>query len=107
MYKEKLAIDDKIVAATPGVERKGKTMPYTSSNGYMFSLFNKDGEIGIRLPKDRQQQMKQEHGCDIFKSHGAVMRDYVLIPDALLENIDFVSSLLAEGNDFVNSLPPK
>ena len=47
MWKEKLKIYDELVSKCSRFERKGKTMPYTSANGYMFSLLNKDGEIGI------------------------------------------------------------
>ena len=50
-YQEQLKIYDQIVAES-GLERKGKTMPYTSANGYMFSQLNKNGEIGIRLSKE-------------------------------------------------------
>jgi hypothetical protein len=32
-----LALYEKVVAAMPGVERKGDTMPYTSLNGHMFT----------------------------------------------------------------------
>ncbi len=38
MWEEKLNIYDELVARCPRFERKGKTMPYTSANGHMFSL---------------------------------------------------------------------
>ena len=50
MWKENLEKYDRIVAKTDRFECKGKTMPYTSANGYMFSLINKDG---VTLPKTR------------------------------------------------------
>ena len=45
MWREKLKIYDELVAKCERFERKGKTMPYTSANGYMFSLYNKACEI--------------------------------------------------------------
>lgn len=48
--------------ARAGLERKGKTMPYTSSNGYMFSQLNKDLEIGIRLSKADTEEFDKEFG---------------------------------------------
>ena len=51
MITEKLKIYDALVAKCTRFKRKGKTMPYTSANGYMFSLLNKDSEIGIRFYK--------------------------------------------------------
>ena len=43
MWKEKLAIYDQLVTKCPRFVRKGKTVPYTSANGHMFSLLNKVG----------------------------------------------------------------
>ena len=42
---KRLEIYDQLVSKCDRFTRKGKTVPYTSSNGYMFSLFNKDGEL--------------------------------------------------------------
>ena len=44
MWKEKLKLYDKLIDTNPNFERKGKTMPYTSVNGHMFSQLNKAGE---------------------------------------------------------------
>ena len=54
IYKEAIAI--------AGLERKGKTMPYTSSNGHMFSLINKDDELGIRLSKEDTATFDSKYG---------------------------------------------
>ncbi len=51
MFEERLKLYDELVAQCPNFERKGKTVPYTSANGYMFSLLNKDAEFGIRFLK--------------------------------------------------------
>lgn len=40
-WNERLAFYDRLIAANPNFERKGKTMPYTSVNGHMFSQLNK------------------------------------------------------------------
>jgi len=45
-----LELYEKLVATNPEVERKGDTMPYTSVNGHMFSLFTKDDQLTLRLP---------------------------------------------------------
>ena len=49
MWDERLKIYDEIVSKCKRFERKGKTVPYTSANGHMFSLLNKAGEIGFRF----------------------------------------------------------
>ncbi|MDT0608083.1 hypothetical protein [Croceitalea rosinachiae] len=68
---------DEIVTLA-NLERKGKTTPYASANGYMFSLINKDDEMGIRLSKEDTREF-EKYGALPFKSHGAIMREYVLI----------------------------
>ena len=98
---------DQLVARCERFKRKGKTMPYTSANGYMFSLLNKDGELGIRFSKEIQEKYIEEFQTGIFKSYGAVMKGYVLIPDAMLEDPESLSSYLNESYDYVMSLEPK
>ncbi|MEL6324404.1 MAG: hypothetical protein AAFQ84_09280 [Pseudomonadota bacterium] len=99
------AIYDRACAAA-GIERKGKNLVYTSANGHMFSQMNKAGELGVRLPKDRQQAMGEEHGAGPFKSYGATMRDYICFTDEMLMDEARVAALLKEGLAFVESLPP-
>lgn len=107
MWEEKLAFYDKLVAAHPTLERKGKTMPYTSANGYMFSLLNKEGELGIRLSKASAKKFMEEHQSTQFKSHGYFMKDYVLIPEKLYGDLDLLVSYLDESYKYVMSLKPK
>jgi hypothetical protein len=107
MYKEKLKIYDALVAKCSRFERKGKTMPYTSANGYMFSLLNKDGEIGIRFSKEVQEKYLTKLDTTLYKSYNAVMRGYILIPDKMLENLDELAKYLDESYDYVMTLEPK
>lgn len=107
MREEKIAHYDKLVAMCSRFERKGKTMPYTSANGYMFSQINKDGELGIRFSKETQEKYIQELDSTYFKSYGAVMKGYVLMPDRLWEDPDVLAKYLNEAFDYVMSLDPK
>ena len=107
MWEKKLAIYDELVSKCPRFERKGKTMPYTSANGYMFSLLNKAGEFGIRFSKEVQQKYIEEFGTGLYKSYGAVMKGYVRIPDEMLEDLDKLAKYLDESYDYVMSLEPK
>ena len=106
-WKVKLKIYDELVDKCPRFERKGKTMPYTSANGHMFSLLNKDGELGFRFSKEVQEQYIVKWNSTIFKSYGAVMRGYVLVPDTMLEDLDALAKILDESYDYVMSLPSK
>ena len=107
MWEERLKIYDELVSKCPRFERKGKTMPYTSANGYMFSLLNKAGEIGIRFSKEVQKKYMEELNTTFYKSYGATMKGYILIPDEMLEDLDNVAKYLDESFDYVMTLEPK
>lgn len=107
MWEEKLRFYDDLIATNPNFERKGKSMPFTSANGHMFSLLNKAGEIGIRLSKESGEAFMEKYNTTGFKSHGAFMQGYILVPEELYSNRDLLSKLLQEGYDYVMSLAPK
>ena len=107
MYEENLKVYDALVAKCPRFERKGKTMPYTSANGHMFSLYNKAGEIGIRFSKEVQQKYMEEYNTTHYTSYNATMRGYILITEEMLKDSDNVVRLLNESYDYVMSLDPK
>lgn len=107
MWEERLKIYDELVAANPKFDRLGKSMPYTAANTYMFSLLNKDGELGIRLSKESQEKFIEEYNSGPFYSHGATMRDYVIIPDHLLNDLETLGKYLDESYEYVMSLPPR
>ena len=107
MWKEQLKIYDEIIDKCPRFERKGKTVPYTSANGYMFSILNKDGELGMRLSKEEGKRFMETHNTTGFRSHGANMRGYVLIPDDVLANFDLLSATLEAAYQYVLTLEPK
>ena len=107
MWQQKLALYDALVAKCPRFERKGKNMVYTSANGHMFSQLNKDGELGIRFSKEVQEKYIKELGTDYFRSYGAVMKGYVLMPEKLWDDLDTLATYLNEGYDYVMTLEPK
>ena len=106
-YENQLKLYDELVSNCPRFERKGKTMSYTSANGYMFSLLNKDGEIGIRFSEDVQREYIEKYSTTAFKSYNAIMRGYILITDEMLKDSYNVVKLLNESFDHVMSLEPK
>ena len=107
MWENKLKRYEDLVSRCPRFEKKGKTVPYTSANGYMFSILNKDGELGIRFSKEVQKKYIEEWGSTLFKSHGAVMHGYVLVPEKMLNNLDKLATYLDEAYDYVMTLEPK
>ena len=107
MREKKEALYNELVSKCERFERKGKTMPYTSANGHMFSQLNKDGELGIRFSKAVQKKKIQELETTNFMSYGANMRAYVKMPENLWDDLDLLAKYLNESYDFVMSLDLK
>ena len=105
-WSEALKKYDELVDLCPEFERKGKTMPYTSDNGHMFSLLNKDGELGFRFSKEQQELYIEEFESDFYYSYGAQMRGYVRIPERMLNDLPKLAGYLKESWEYVMSLPP-
>ena len=107
IWRQNLERYDALVDQCSRFERKGKTMPYTSANGYMFSLVNKDGELGIRFSKEVQQKYLEAYKTSLYKSYNAVMKGYILITEKMLKDTQNVITLLNESYDYVMTLEPK
>ncbi|NVK29309.1 MAG: hypothetical protein HWE14_14745 [Flavobacteriia bacterium] len=107
LWQKRLSRYDELVGQCEDFERLGKTMPYTSANGYMFSLLNKDAEVGIRFSKEVQEAYMQEFNTTYFRSYGAVMKGYILIPEKLFSTPNRIVELLVESHAHVMSLEPK
>lgn len=106
-WKERLIIYDELVSRCPRFERKGKTMPYTSANGHMFSLLNKAGQLGFRYSKEVQEKYIQKFDTTTYHSYGSVMKGYILIPDEMLSDLDNLTNYLNESYDYIMSLDSK
>lgn len=98
---------DRLLATHPEVERKGKNLLYTSVNGHMFTVFSTDAKLGIRLPKAEREAFLEAYQTTLLATYGAVMREYVTVPDALLSDTETLAPYLAMSFDYVRSLKPK
>ena len=105
--EKKVKLYDELIAKCPQFERKGKTMLYTSANGHMFSLLNKDGELGIRFSKEVQEKYFKKLKTTHYQSYGAIMNGYILIPESMWKDLDKLVKLMNESYDYVMSLESK
>lgn len=106
-YAKNLELYEKLVATNPNVKRKGKTMPYTSVNGHMFSLLGKEGKLGLRLPKEEREAFLAEFQSELFVQYGAVMKEYVVVPDDLLKKTNELKKYFDISYEYVSTLKPK
>jgi hypothetical protein len=106
-YADALQAYDTLVATNPKVARKGKTMPYTSVNGHMFSVLTKDGTPALRLPSGDRDAFLVQHRTTPCKMYGMVMEEYVVVPDALLKNTRSLKKYFDASYGYVSALKPK
>jgi TfoX/Sxy family transcriptional regulator of competence genes len=105
---EKIAQYEKLVATLPGIERKGADNPYTSLNGNMFSLLlSPEGRLALRLPEDERETFLEKYNTRLFEAYGAVMREYVAVPDALLAKPKELQKYFAMSFAYAKKLKPK
>ena len=97
---------DALVNRFPEVERKGKTMPYTSTNGYMFSHLSVQGEMGLRLSSDDREKFLSKYNTELFVQHGRTMKEFVAVPASLLASDD-LDPWFQKSIEYTTSLKPK
>jgi TfoX/Sxy family transcriptional regulator of competence genes len=104
---DKLDLYEKLIATNSNITRKGAANPYTSVNGHMFSYLNPDGKLALRLPQDEREKFLKKYNTTLFEAYGAVMKEYVTVPDKLLRNTKELQPYLELSYDYVKSLKPK
>ena len=105
---EKVALYEKAVATLPGVERKGADNAYTSLNGNMFSLLSAVTEsMALRLPNEEREAFLKKYKSKLFEAYGAVMKEYVTVPDALLKNTKELQKYMVLSYEYAKTLKPK
>jgi hypothetical protein len=104
---DKLALYDALIAAVPGLERKGAAMAYTSVNGNMSSYMNADGVLALRLAPDERAAFIARHGAKLHEAYGLVQKEYVTVPDAVLADTGVLSPAFEASYRYVQALKPK
>ena len=105
--EEKIRLYDKLVAAHPDAERKGAAMPYTSLNGHMYSYFTKDNFLALKLPEDERLKFINKYKTKLVEQYGIVQKEYVVVPDSLLEKTDELKPYFEMSYNYTGTLKPK
>lgn len=98
---------DRLIAAQPGVVRKGATIPYTSVNGHMFSFLSEAGDLALRLPAGDREAFLERHSTSLHEAHGTVLKEYVSVPAALFRDTERLLPYFRSSFAYVASLKPK
>jgi hypothetical protein len=103
----KIDLYERLVATHPQIERKGAANPYTSLNGNMFTLLHNSRSLAIRLPEDKRTEFLKKYKTTLFEAYGAVMKEYVAVPDALLKNTKELQKYFDLSYEYAKTLRPK
>jgi hypothetical protein len=104
---DKVALYDKLIATNPDIERKGDTNPYTSYNGNMFTHLTPEGVLAIRLPEKEREAFLKKYKTKLQESYGVVRKEYVVVPDSLLEKTSELKIYLDISYAYAKTLKPK
>jgi TfoX/Sxy family transcriptional regulator of competence genes len=104
---DKLALFDKLIAAHPEIERKGANNAYAAVNGNMFLLMQPTGTLAMRLPEGARADFLKKYKTKLHEAYGAVMKEYVTVPDALLEKTKELQKYLELSYEYAKGLRPK
>src|SRR6478735_2287868 len=105
--EREVALYEALIATHPEVERKGKSSPYTSINGNMFTILSADGVLGMRLGAADREAFVAIFSTSLYEAHGAVMKEYVAVPADLLAETEKLAPYLVKSYDYAKGLKPK
>ena len=107
MAANKIQLYEKLIATNPEIQRKGDANPYTEVNGNMFTLLHQSQVLAIRLPATEREQFLKKYKTTLFEAYGAVMKEYVRVPDSLLTNTSALRKYLEISYGYAKTLKPK
>ena len=107
---DRMRLYERLVEATEGAESKSNFgSGYTAVNGNMCSMISKHGVVGIRLPEDERSAFLEKYETTIFRADPAwpPAKEYVAVPDELLEDTDALKPYLELSYGYATTLKPK
>lgn len=73
----------------------------------MFSFLAEDGSIGLRLPPDALEEFLGAHQTSIAEQHGRQMKEFALVPHALLANVSALAAWFERSYVWIGTRKPK
>lgn len=105
--EEKAALYTNMVKTIPKAELKGDTIPYTSMNGNMYSYLSKDGVVALRLSENDRNEFLAKHKAKLMEAYGIVQKEYVAVPDNLLNKASEMKHYFSLSYKYASSLKTK
>lgn len=105
--EELVAKFDDVMPGPPATKRKMFGFPAGFVNGNMFMGLFEDNMI-LRLPPELRDELIRLHGGKPFAPMaGRVMKEYVVLPEALIRDREQLSSWVGKALVYGESLEPK
>jgi hypothetical protein len=73
----------------------------------LFSQLLPSGRLSIRLPAGEREAFLAKYNTHLVEQYGVVMKEYVEVPDALLENTSEINKYFDISYTYAGSLKPK
>lgn len=105
-YEEAKARYVELVATIHEAQLKGAKMPYTSTNGNMYSYLGENG-VALRLPADVREEFIAKYRTTLYHAYGIVQKEYVTVPADLLVATRELAPYFRASYDYAMSLRPK
>jgi TfoX/Sxy family transcriptional regulator of competence genes len=103
-----VALFDAVLPDDPRVERRQMFgYPCAFVNGNMFTGLHQESLI-VRLDEADRARMKSDHQASVFEPMpGRPMREYISLPEAILDDEAMTADWVRRALDFAAALPPK
>jgi hypothetical protein len=96
-----------VTPGPPATPRKMFGFPAAFINGNMFMGLHQEDMV-LRLPDDARTELLRTNGARTFEPMpGRPMREYVVVPPALLKDRTKLSAWARRALDYCSLLPPK
>ena len=106
--EDKLTLYKQLIDAHPDIElRGGVKLPYTSHQGNMFSQLTKAGTVGLRLGQAEREAFLADFDSELLVTYGTVMKEYVAVPDHLLQDTARLLPYLELSYAYAKTLKPR
>ena len=73
----------------------------------MFSRLDPSGKMALRLPAGEREEFLKKYKTTLFHAYGIVQKEYVTVPDALLNNTKELKKYFDISVRYVRALKPK
>jgi TfoX/Sxy family transcriptional regulator of competence genes len=73
----------------------------------MYSYFTNDNFLALKLPEAERVKFLTQYNTTLVHQYGIIQKEYVTVPDSLLENTDELLPWFAISYAYTGALKPK